>query len=91
MFDELAQQYFNSPEEFAAAVKILQQYNYAVKKYPRFADFQENFLDQMDDVTGRDSRLLDRVMDYEKAKNFISGSPQQAPLTDQSQILEAIN
>jgi len=89
MFDELAQQYFNSPEDFWAAVKLLQRYKDAVAQFPQFADFQANFLDHLDDVTGHDSLLLDHAVDYEKAKQIISGSTAPAPVTNAAVILDA--
>ncbi len=35
IFDELAQQYFGSPEEFAAAIKLLQRYEAAERQCTR--------------------------------------------------------
>jgi hypothetical protein len=37
-FDELAQQYFSSPESFAKGLKLLQRLKRLERKYPNFAD-----------------------------------------------------
>ena len=67
MFDELAQQYFGSAEEFAAALKLLQKCKTAEQNAANFEEFETNFLDNLDDVMGRDTWLLHQAFDYEKA------------------------
>jgi len=58
-FDEIAQQYFSTPEGFAKAIKLVQKYKEAELRYPSFAEFQKNFLDRLDDVTDHESELLE--------------------------------
>jgi hypothetical protein len=76
MFDELAQQYFSSPEEFAAALKLLQRCSDAGKRYPKYSYFEANFLDNLDDVTDSETALLNTALDYHAAKkNAVGGTP----------------
>lgn len=73
-FDDLAKQYFASPAQFAKAIKLLQHYRTAEQTYPRFPDFQRNFLDQLDDVTDRETELLSKAFDYLLARSLEVGN-----------------
>jgi integrase len=75
MFDELAQQYFNNAEGFAAGIKILQRYNDARARNPTFEEMEVNFLDKLDDVTGTESRLLERALEWQGAQQLLTPSP----------------
>ena len=92
MFDELAQQYFGSADEFAAALKLLQQCKTAEQSSANFEEFEASFLDNLDDVTARDTRLLHKAFDYESAIGVGLGKTESpAALTAfKEEILSAI-
>jgi len=75
-FDQLAQQYFGSPEGFAKAIKLVQEYKSAERQYPAFEDFQRNFLDRLDDVTNRETELLENAFNYLLASSLLKDSSQ---------------
>lgn len=71
MFDEIAQQYFESPEQFAFTIKQLQRFRAAVRDYPRWEDFEEH-RDNSGDPHGK---FLDLALEHEDAKKVVLGSP----------------
>jgi integrase len=90
MFDELAQQYFGSAEEFAAALKLLQKCKTAEQNSANFEEFETNFLDNLDDVTGRESWLLNKAFEYEKAATINQPTTSQDLSGLTAEILSAI-
>ena len=77
MLDELQNQFFDSEEGFARALKLYLEYVKAAERFPRFEDFQRNYLDLLDDATDPsevgESELIDKVQDYLKAKSIAEG------------------
>jgi len=78
MLDELQSQFFESEEGFARALKLYTDYLKAAKNYPKFEDFQRNYLDLLDDATEPlevgESELIDKVQDYMTAKSRAEGT-----------------
>lgn len=64
MWDLRAQQYFKDEESFHEAMKLFQEYLKAEAEYSDFEGISKNFLDNLDDVTGSDSRLLTNICNY---------------------------
>lgn len=64
MWDLRAQQYFKDEQSFHEAMKLFQEYLKAEAKYSDFEDISKNFLDNLDDVSGSDSKLLANICNY---------------------------
>jgi integrase len=79
-FDALAQQFFKDKEGFARAIKLLSEYDYASASASSFAEFQKEFLDRLDDVTDKETYLLQQAFDYFKARSKLYPS---APDSDE--------
>lgn len=99
MLDELQRQYFTSEEGFAAAMKLLQRYVNAYSIHKTFEEFQTEFLDQLDDVTDRQSELLAKALEYHQAKALTNGNeyidksvrnPEQSSLSLNDDLLKAL-
>jgi integrase len=78
MLDELQNQFFETEEGFARALKLYSEYVKAAKNYPKFEDFQRNYLDLLDDETDPsevgESGLVDKVQEYLRAKSIAQGT-----------------
>jgi integrase len=78
MLDELQSQFFETEEGFARALRLYTDYVKAAKNYPRFDDFQRNYLDLLDDATDPsevdESGLIDKVQDYLRVKATAEGT-----------------
>lgn len=68
IMNELIKEYFNDDEDFAAALKLLQQYNDKTIQYNTWKSIEENYFIHLDDY---DEYLLTQVLDYRKAVNLI--------------------
>lgn len=90
MFDELAQQYLGSAGEFAAAVKLLQKCKTAEQNAASFEELETTFLDNLDDVTGRDMWLLHQAFDYENARRLGKAESPAAMTAFKEEILPAV-
>jgi integrase len=78
MLDELQSQFFETEDGFARALKLYSGYVKAAKNYPKFEDFQRNYLDLLDDETDPseigESGLVDKVQEYLRAKSIAQGT-----------------
>ena len=68
MWDQRAQQYFKSEEDFHRGMKLLQEYLAATSQYSSFEDISTHFLDLLDDTTDRETDLLDKASRLHKSK-----------------------
>lgn len=77
MLDEIQSRYFKTKDEFLDALKLYTEYARAVKKYPSFADFQEHYLDLLDDDPDPKGlgafAAIERVEEYLGAKAIADG------------------
>lgn len=64
MWDLRAKQYFKDEQAFHEAMKLFQEYLKAESKYSDFEELSKNFLDNLDDETGNDSKLLSNICNY---------------------------
>ena len=59
MFDELANSFFETKDEYERALRLLREYRVAYKQSRTFSDLEENFLINLDDC---DDQLLDSAL-----------------------------
>ncbi|MFC7460599.1 DUF6538 domain-containing protein [Hydrogenophaga defluvii] len=83
-FDQIAQQYFHSPEDFAYAIKKYQELQAAYAQYPNYEDFLEHYQDsaenefgKVDDATSRFTAWATAVGLYNSVIRQARTSPQQ--------------
>ena len=94
-FDQIAQQYFHSPEDFAYAIKKYQELQTAYAKYPNYEDFLEHYQDsaenefgKVDDATSRFTAWATAVGLYNNVARLSSGS-QAHPQSSQAELKQA--
>jgi hypothetical protein len=64
MMDQRARRYFKSEDTFDEAMVLFQKFVKAQNACSSLDELQETFFDQLDDITGDDSRLLDQAANY---------------------------
>ena len=66
--DAIMVEKFESAESFGQAMKLLYAYCEALKSFPTWDKFQDQFLDRLDDETGSDSALLQKAIDFKRCE-----------------------
>lgn len=75
MWDLRAKQYFRDEQSFHEAMKLFQRYLKADSKYLNdFEGLSKNFFDELDDVTGSDTKLLVTAGDYYHSLKIENGT-----------------
>ena len=85
--DDLAKQFFNDSEAYAKSIKLLQECKDAESLYPRWEEFEQCFLLNLDDY---ESKLLDNAIQYQRAKQLIEPNSNAIQPENQEQLLNAI-
>ncbi len=83
MWEQRAQQYFRSEEDFHRGMKLLQEYLAACSRFSTFEDLSKNFLDLLDDTTDRETDLLESASKFHKSKLLDDGKDPYASHLDQ--------
>lgn len=73
MMDLRAQQYFRDEESYHKAMKLLADYLDAQGKSSNLDEISLEFLDQLDDTTGDDSKLLNQAIRYFRSRKVDGG------------------
>lgn len=71
IFDELAQIYFTDEQEFIKAMELNVRSIQAESQWPDFEDYQEHFLDHLDDDLVDYPLLFSKIARYNKARRFV--------------------
>ena len=72
--DEIMKDHFDSAEGFSNAMALFYRYCEAKKAAKSWSEFQETFLDRLDDETSNDSELLERAIAYKVAEAKAHGA-----------------
>lgn len=89
MWDQRAQQYFRSEEDFHRGMKLLQEYLAACSRFSSFEDLSTNFLDLLDDTTDSETDLLNSASRFRISKALDLGEdPYASHLNQLSQLIQ---
>ena len=85
IFDELAQIYFSDEQEFIKAMELNVRSIQAESQWPDFDEYQENFLDHLDDDLADYQLLFSKIARYNKARRFEAKFAHHPDVTNSSQ------
>lgn len=85
IFDELAQIYFSDEQEFIKAMELNVRSIQAEIQWPEFEDYQEHFLDHLDDDLVDYQLLFSKIARYNKARRFEAKSAHHPDVRNSSQ------
>ena len=89
MMDQRAKRYFKSEETFDEAMVLFQKFVKAQNACSSLDELQETFFDQLDDITGDDSRLLEQAANYYQSKQLDHGVPHAAQVAELARLLSS--